>query len=141
MSYHLSTITCQTTQPIEIIDITADVRAALDATGLQQGAATLLSRHTTACLNINEREEQLKQDMTTFLKRFIPKNGDWLHNLDTIDGRHNAHSHLLGLFMNSSETVPFNDGQLLLGQWQSIFFIELDGPREKREVLVQIQGQ
>lgn len=141
MNYLLSTIACQTTRPIDIIDITGEVRAALEATGLQQGTVTLLSRHTTACLNINEREEQLKQDMTTFLKRFIPKDGDWLHNIDTIDGRDNAHSHLLGLFMGSSETVPFADGKLLLGQWQSIFFVELDGPREKREVLVHIQGE
>ncbi|ACF12088.1 protein of unknown function UPF0047 [Chlorobaculum parvum NCIB 8327] len=141
MNFHLTTIACKTDQPIDIIDITDDVRAALEATGLKQGTVTLLSRHTTACININEREEQLKQDMTTFLKRFIPKDGDWLHNLDTIDGRDNAHSHLLGLFMTSSETVPFADGNLLLGQWQSIFFIELDGPREKREVLVHIQGE
>lgn len=141
MNYLLSTIACQTTRPIEIIDITTDVRAALEATGLQQGTVTLLSRHTTACLNINEREERLKEDMTTFLKRFIPKDGDWLHNLDTIDGRDNAHAHLIGLFMSSSETIPFADGKLLLGQWQSIFFIELDGPREKREVLVHIQGE
>jgi len=141
MNYHLTTIACKTDQPIDIIDITDEVRAALEATGLKQGTVTLLSRHTTACININEREEQLKQDMTTFLKRFIPKDGDWLHNLDTIDGRDNAHSHLLGLFMTSSETVPFADGKLLLGQWQSIFFVELDGPREKREVLVHIQGE
>ncbi|HHE31115.1 MAG TPA: YjbQ family protein [Chlorobaculum parvum] len=141
MNFHLTTIACKTDQPIDIIDITDDVRTALEATGLKQGTVTLLSRHTTACININEREEQLKQDMTTFLKRFIPKDGDWLHNLDTIDGRDNAHSHLLGLFMTSSETVPFADGNLLLGQWQSIFFVELDGPREKREVLVHIQGE
>lgn len=141
MNFHLTTIACKTDQPIDIIDITDGVRAALEATGLKQGTVTLLSRHTTACININEREEQLKQDMTTFLKRFIPKDGDWLHNLDTIDGRDNAHSHLLGLFMTNSETVPFADGKLLLGQWQSIFFVELDGPREKREVLVHIQGE
>jgi secondary thiamine-phosphate synthase enzyme len=141
MNYHITSIACQTTRPIEIIDITADVRAALEATGLQQGTVTLLSRHTTACININEREERLQQDMTTFLKRFVPKDGDWLHNLETIDGRDNAHSHLLGMLMNSSETIPFSEGKLMLGEWQSVFFIELDGPRQKREVLVHIQGE
>ncbi len=141
MNFHTAAIPCQTTRPIEIIDITTDVRAALEATGLQQGTITLLSRHTTACININEREERLQKDMATFLKRFIPKDGDWLHNLETIDGRDNAHSHLLGLFMNSSETIPFSEGKLMLGEWQSIFFIELDGPRPKREVLVHIQGE
>jgi secondary thiamine-phosphate synthase enzyme len=141
MNYHITTLSCQTSQPIDIIDITADVRAALEATGLKHGTVTLLSRHTTACININEREERLQQDMITWLKRFIPKDGDWLHNLETIDGRDNAHSHLLGLFMNSSETIPFSEGKLMLGEWQSIFFIELDGPRPKREVLAHIQGE
>jgi secondary thiamine-phosphate synthase enzyme len=141
MNFHIATIACQTERPIDIIDITADVRATLEATGLKQGTVTLLSRHTTACININERETRLQQDMATFLKRFIPKDGDWLHNLETVDGRDNAHSHLLGLFMNSSETIPFSEGKLMLGEWQSIFFIELDGPRPKREVLVHIQGE
>jgi secondary thiamine-phosphate synthase enzyme len=141
MNYHSTTISCQTNHPIDIIDITAEVRSALEATGLQQGTLTLLSRHTTACININEKEERLMQDMTTFLKRFIPKDGDWLHNLETVDGRDNAHSHLLGLFMSSSETIPFTEGRLMLGEWQSIFFIELDGPRPRREILVHIQGE
>jgi secondary thiamine-phosphate synthase enzyme len=141
MKYQTTSISCQTASPIDIIDITANVRAALEATGLKQGTVTLLSRHTTACININEREERLQQDMTTFLKRFIPKDGDWLHNLETVDGRDNAHSHLLGLFMSSSETIPFSDGKLMLGEWQSIFFIELDGPRPKREVLAHFQGE
>jgi secondary thiamine-phosphate synthase enzyme len=141
MNYHSTTIACQTNQPIDIIDITGEVRAALEETGLQRGTVTLLSRHTTACININEREERLQQDMVIYLKRLVPKDGDWLHNLETVDGRDNAHSHLLGLFMNSSETIPFSEGKLMLGEWQSIFFIELDGPRPKREVLVHIQGE
>jgi secondary thiamine-phosphate synthase enzyme len=141
MKYYSTTIFCQTNQAIEIIDITSEVRDTLIASGMIQGTVTLLSRHTTACININEKEERLMQDMTTFLKRFIPKDGDWLHNLETVDGRDNAHSHLLGLFMNSSETIPFSDGKLMLGEWQSIFFIELDGPRSKREVLLYIQGE
>jgi len=141
MNYQNTTISCQTNRPVDIIDITAEVRSALEATGLQQGTVTLLSRHTTACININEKEERLMQDMSTFLKRFIPKDGDWLHNLETVDGRDNAHSHLLGLFMSSSETIPFEEGGLMLGEWQSIFFIELDGPRPRREILVHIQGE
>ncbi|NTU52608.1 MAG: YjbQ family protein [Chlorobiaceae bacterium] len=141
MHYQTITISCKTSQPIDIIDITAEVRSALDVTGLKQGTVTLLSRHTTASININEREERLQQDMISFLKRFIPKDGNWLHNLETLDGRDNAHSHLLSLLMNSSETIPFSQGRLMLGEWQSIFFIELDGPRPQRQVLVHIQGE
>jgi secondary thiamine-phosphate synthase enzyme len=141
MKYHISTITCPTNFPIDIIDITEQVRSELEATGLHEGTVTVLSRHTTACININEKEPRLVQDMTTFLKRLVPRDGDYLHNLEPIDGRDNAHSHLLGLFMNSSETIPFSEGRLLLGEWQSIFLIELDGPRTLRQVIVQIQGE
>lgn len=134
------TIRRQTTKPIEIIDITAEVSAALLASGLERGQVTVISRHTTAFVNINEKEERLLEDMETYLKRLVPKDGNYLHNLNPVDGRHNAHSHLLGLFMNSSETIPFSDKKLLLGEWQSIFLIELDGPREERSVLLQISG-
>ena len=134
------TVRRRTTKPIEIIDITAEVSAALLSSGLERGQITVISRHTTAFININEKEERLLEDMETYLKRLVPKDGNYLHNLNPVDGRHNAHSHLLGLFMNSSETIPFAETKMLLGEWQSIFFIELDGPREERSILLQISG-
>ena len=140
MQIKTHTITVRTTKPIEIIDITAEIRAALSSTGLERGQITVISRHTTAFININEKEEHLLEDMETFLKRLVPKDGNYLHNLNPIDGRHNAHSHLLGLLMNTSETIPFSQGKLLLGQWQSVFFVELDGPRKERNILLQISG-
>ncbi len=111
------------------------------ASGVRDGLATATSLHTTARVNVNEREPQLEKDIVTFLKRFVPCDGDWLHNLAAVDGRDNAHSHILGLFMNSSESIPVADGELVLGSWQSIFFIELDGPREKRGLELQIMGE
>ena len=134
------TIHVSTSKPLEIIDITTEVTAALAASGLDKGQVTVISRHTTAFININEKEERLLEDMEIFLKRLVPKDGNYLHNIKPLDGRHNAHSHLLGLFMNSSETIPFSEGKLLLGQWQSLFFVELDGPRNERTILVQISG-
>jgi secondary thiamine-phosphate synthase enzyme len=74
------------------------------------------------------------------MKRLVPRDGDYLHNLAPVDDRDNAHAHLLGLFMNSSETIPLAGGALLLGNWQSIFFIELDGPRPRRALDLQILG-
>jgi secondary thiamine-phosphate synthase enzyme len=141
MPFHTTTIPCRTTRPIDIVDITEEVRSALEASGLRQGTVTVLSRHTTACININEREPHLVQDMITFLKRLVPRDGDYLHNLEPVDGRDNAHAHLLGLFMNSTESIPFAEGRMLLGEWQSIFLVELDGPRDNRQVFVQIQGE
>lgn len=134
------TINAQTTRPIEIIDISSEISAAILASGLDRGQVTVISRHTTAFININEKEERLLEDMETWLKRFVPKDGNYLHNISPIDGRHNAHSHILGMFMNSSETIPFSKGKLMLGEWQSIFFVELDGPRKERTILLQISG-
>ncbi|MFZ1109554.1 MAG: secondary thiamine-phosphate synthase enzyme YjbQ [Rhodomicrobium sp.] len=131
----------QTVDPIQILDITAKVKEWVAASGVRDGLATATSLHTTARVNVNEREPQLEKDIVTFLKRFVPCDGDWLHNLAAVDGRDNAHSHILGLFMNSSESIPVADGELVLGSWQSIFFIELDGPREKRGLELQIMGE
>jgi secondary thiamine-phosphate synthase enzyme len=130
-----------TVEPIQILDITGKVRDWVASSGIKDGLLTLISPHTTARVNVNEREPQLQRDMVAHLKRSVPRDGDWMHNLAPVDGRNNAHAHLLGLFMNSSETIPVAGGKLVLGGWQSIFFIELDGPRERRGLDLQILGK
>jgi secondary thiamine-phosphate synthase enzyme len=134
-------IELSTEAPLQVIDITQRVRERLAASGLRDGLVTLVSQHTTARVNLNEREAQLQRDMVTFLERLVPKDGDYLHNLAPVDDRHNAHSHLLGLFVNASESIPVRNGEPLLGDWQSVFFVELDGPRPRRRVLLQYLGR
>ncbi len=129
-----------TAEPIQILDVTETVRDWIASTGIIEGLLTVTSPHTTARVNVNEREAQLQRDMVTFLKRLVPRDGDWLHNLAPVDDRDNAHAHLLGLFMNSSESIPVAGGALVLGGWQSIFFIELDGPRDRRGVDLHLLG-
>lgn len=140
MKYLTKKIVRETVDPIQIIDVTDEVRESIASCGLKKGQATIVSQHTTAFININEHEPRLLEDMVTFLKRLVPKDGGYLHNIAPVDGRDNAHSHLMGLFMNSSETVPFESGKLLLGEWQSIFLVELDGPRKNRNLLMYISG-
>jgi secondary thiamine-phosphate synthase enzyme len=137
----LDKISLETSEPIQIVDITEQVRARCAASGLRNGLVTVISNHTTARVNLNEREAQLQRDMVTFLKRLVPRDGDYLHNLAPVDDRDNAHSHLLGLFMNASETIPVADGELVLGGWQSLFFVELDGPRSERSVTLRFIGE
>ncbi|EIC22528.1 secondary thiamine-phosphate synthase enzyme YjbQ [Thiorhodovibrio frisius] len=141
MQMVLDELTLATHHPIEIIDVGQQVRERCNRAGIRSGLATLISRHTTARVNLNEREPQLQQDMLTFLKRFIPRDGDYQHNIAPVDDRDNAHAHLLGLFMNASESIPIVDGELLLGEWQSVFFVELDGPRPSRTLTLQFLGQ
>ena len=128
------TLTVATTRPIEIIDLTAPVRAWVHASGVLDGLLTVISPHTTARVTINECERELQHDMVRFLERVAPAGAVYGHNRAPVDDRVNAHAHLLGLFINASESVPVADGDLTLGAWQSLFLVELDGPREVREV-------
>ncbi|MBB1073088.1 YjbQ family protein [Rhodoferax sp. 4810] len=129
-----------TTQPIEIIDVTALIRERIKPLGIDNGLLTVMSAHTTACVNINECEPHLQRDMLTFLKRFVPRDGDYAHNVVATDGRDNAHSHLMALLMTASVSIPIVNGELLIGGWQSVFFIELDGPRPQRRLTLHLMG-
>jgi secondary thiamine-phosphate synthase enzyme len=127
-------LTLETAAPIAIIDLTELVRAWVQASGVRDGLLTVLSPHTTARLTLNERDPALQRDMVAFLERIAPRDQAYEHNLDTVDDRDNAHAHLLGLFLPASVTIPVTGGDLELGGWQSLFFVELDGPRRTRTV-------
>ena len=129
-----------TTQPIELLDITEPVQAWVRSTGVTHGLLTVMSPHTTARITVNERETELQQDMVRWLEALAPAAADYGHNRVPVDDRLNAHSHLLGLFMNASESIPVSDGVLDLGGWQSLFFVELDGPRLQREVKLYLMA-
>ena len=129
-----------TTEPIQIMDITTQVKQLLADSGVSNGQLTLISSHTTAFVSLNEFEPGLQQDMVEYLGRVAPPGAGYRHDVNPVDGRLNAHSHLAGLFLNPSLSIPIVKGKLLLGGWQSILFIELDGPRETRSLHVQILG-
>lgn len=129
-----------TVHPIEILDLTDAVRAWVRESGVRHGLLTVMSPHTTARITLNEREGELQKDMVRFLEWLAPADGEYGHNRAPVDDRLNAHSHLIGLFLNASESIPVVDGDLLLGGWQSLFFVELDGPRESREVVLHLMG-
>jgi len=137
----MNTVKLQTTKPIEIIDITDKVKDIVVEVGVRNGLINIITQHTTTAININEREPGLQEDMLRFLTEFVPREAGYTHDKNAADGRPNAHSHLMTMFTNASETIPIEDGKMLLGNWQSIFFIELDGPREERKVIVKIIGE
>ena len=133
-------LTLASSAPIEFLDITEPVRAWVRASGVRDGLLTVTSPHTTARITRNERERELQRDMVRFLEQLAPRDADYGHNVAPVDDRLNAHAHLLGLFMPAGETIPVADGDLLLGGWQALFFVELDGPRARREVHLQLLG-
>ena len=127
-------------------DITQDVCALIRESGLQWGQVTVFSNHTTAAIRLQEHEPLLLEDMCAMLERLAPSGGDYRHNDFSVrtvnmhpDESPNGHSHCQHLMLNTSETVPLVDGQLQLGEWQSIFLIELDHPRDRR-VTVNVLG-
>jgi secondary thiamine-phosphate synthase enzyme len=141
MKYFTETITLATTSPLEFVDITDRVRAAFGRSGVTRGIVQVFSAHTTAAIRVNERCERLQRDMVKRLRDFAPSGNGYEHDADTVDGRANAHSHLMSLALGASESIPVAGGRLQLGEWQSVFFIELDGPRDARSATVTIVGE
>jgi secondary thiamine-phosphate synthase enzyme len=114
----------ETTERLSVVDITDRVERALPADA--SGTATVFVRHTTAALTLNEAEPRLLGDFETALAGLVPDTG-WEH--DTLDG--NADAHVRAMLVGPSVTVPVADGALASGTWQSVLFVECDGPRTR----------
>ncbi len=130
----------------EFIDITDDVQEIVTESGVRFGQVTVFSTHTTAAIKVNENEPLLLQDMARILRQIAPIQAEYEHNdfsrrtVNIDEGEcKNGHSHCQHLFLSTSETIPIVDGALASGQWQRIFLVELDQPRQRR-VLVNIIG-
>jgi secondary thiamine-phosphate synthase enzyme len=133
-------IKVSTTKPIEFIDITDDVTSIIKNSKVSTGYAIIFSQHTTGAIRISEFESSLMTDLAAFFEKLAPESGNYLHNTTNVDNRRNAHSHLQSILLNSSETVPIKDGKLMLGKWQKIFFIEVDGSRTERKITIEVVG-
>ena len=124
-----------TTKRTEVVDVTGLVEGAVRASGVREGVAIVHSPHTTTAVVVNEREGRLVQDLLEWAARMAPEGAGYRH--DATDG--NAHAHLRGIMMGASVTIPVTGGRLALGTWQSVLFVELDGPRS-RKLNVQVLG-
>ena len=122
--------------PVELVDITDNVKDEVRKTGIQNGLCVVSTRHTTSSIIINENESGLRTDIIDLLDKLIPPSAGYQH--DRIDN--NADAHLKAVMLGSSETIPIIEGRLELGTWQRVFFVELDGPR-KRNVNITIISQ
>jgi len=116
--------TVSTDERLDVVDVTDRVADAVPADAA--GTVTVFVEHTTAGVVVNEAEPNLLDDVETFLSELVP-DGGWEH--DQLDD--NADSHLRALLLGPGETVPVVDGAPALGRWQSILFVECDGPRER----------
>jgi secondary thiamine-phosphate synthase enzyme len=122
-----------TKESTELIDITQNVKEIVSRKGVDSGVCVIFTKHTTTGIIINENETGLRSDILKLLNELVPTGKGYLH--DQIDS--NAHSHLRAVVLGSSETIPIENGTLVLGTWQSVLFVECDGPR-RREVFVMV---
>lgn len=100
----------------------------------ESGICTVFVRHTTAGVVVNENEHRLLSDIEGFLEEVVPGDGGYHH--DTIDD--NADAHLRSILLGESVTVPVSAGKLALGTWQSVLFVESDGPRPREVEVVTV---
>jgi secondary thiamine-phosphate synthase enzyme len=127
----------------EFHDLTPQLRGVISESGIRQGWVIVSSLHTTCAVILNENEPRLLGDIKGVLDRLAPKDAYYLHNdifaRNLPDEPLNAHSHIAAILLGASKALSLVDGALVLGTWQSVLFVELDGPR-RRKVNVQIIG-
>lgn len=125
-------ITIQTHSKTELLDITDEIERAIEDSKRKDGFCIIFVPHTTAALAINENADpSVKEDILSKLNELVPFNGKYRH----MEG--NAAAHIKSSIVGCSKSVIVENGRLLLGTWQGIYFCEFDGPR-KREVWIKV---
>jgi len=119
----------------ECIEITDRVRDIVHDSGVESGLCHVMVLHATAAIVVNENDDpNIGVDLLRSLDSNVPAHDGWLH--DRIDN--NAAAHIKAAMLGPSELIPISDGDLVLGRWQGIVVVELDGPRSGRRVAVTI---
>ncbi|MGZ3597253.1 MAG: secondary thiamine-phosphate synthase enzyme YjbQ [Syntrophales bacterium] len=115
----------------EMIDITDRIRILVKESRIKSGVCHVFVPHTTAAVTINENADpDVPRDILTELEKIIPFNDHYRH----VEG--NSAAHIKASIVGASETVFIENGDLVLGTWQSIFFCEFDGPRSRRVIVM-----
>jgi secondary thiamine-phosphate synthase enzyme len=138
---HGETLTIETNERIELVDLTDRLMALARKQGVREGFLNIWSLHTTCAVFINEFQSALLADIKQFLEHVVARDAEWLHNdpAHSDCDRMNADSHLRALLLGHSMTLQISGGEIVLGQWQRVLMAELDGPRA-RSLRVQIVG-
>ena len=129
MLYRLSV---RTRGKVDFQDVTGTVHETIGASGVQSGVCHVFVPHTTAGVTINEHADpSVVEDIMVQLDKMIPQHGGYRH----LEG--NSPAHIKASLVGSSQTMFVEDGRLVLGTWQGVFFCEFDGPRN-RSLLINI---
>ncbi|UCH88805.1 MAG: YjbQ family protein [Thermoplasmata archaeon] len=138
MSVYSGSIKLKTSGEVDMIDITSEVAGHIRKSKMKDGIVCVFVPGATGAVTTIEYEDGLLKDFPIALERLMPKNMQYHHELRWHDG--NGHSHVRASFLGPSLSVPFSGGQLILGTWQQIVFVELDTHSRRRDLIVQIVG-
>src|SRR5579863_1269644 len=131
---HPRSIQVQTHSRIEFKDVTSEIQKLIADSGVRSGVCYVFTPHTSAAVLVQENDDPaLQRDVDNFLSGLAPRDKDYHHN----DG--NCDAHLKASVIGCSKTLMVENGRLLLGRWQGVFFCEFDGPRE-RQLHVKLVG-
>jgi secondary thiamine-phosphate synthase enzyme len=143
METKMATVTFESKKQFELIDVTSHIKDAVRESGVQNGIAVVYNPHTTAAIRVNHNEPLLLQDIMKMLFRLVPVDINYSHDVfelrenPELNERSNGHAHVKAFLLGSSESFIIESGTVLLGQKQSIFFVEFDGGR-KRDFNIKI---
>jgi len=162
---HFEQLGVETGRTVSMVDITAEVAAAVEKCGCVEGTVTVLAKHSTVGVMLNEFEERFVSDARQWLLKIAPPSYPWLHN--DIDFRAgppgypggddawramrmkeppNAHSHVIQFVVGTTEAIPIHEGKMTIGTFQNIIVVDADGPTgdlgspKTRTICVQVQG-
>ena len=128
------TISIETRKKYELVDITHQIKEIVKQAKVKGGFCQVYVPHATAAIIINENyDPDICDDFLDSLNDLIPE-GKWRH--DRVDG--NGAAHIKAAILGPSETIPIQNGNLLLGQWQACMFCELDGPRQRKIIITVV---
>jgi secondary thiamine-phosphate synthase enzyme len=131
----LITQTVRTRTRSEMIDVTDQVAAAIDKVALREGMVIVYVPHTTAAVTINENADpDVRHDMLKKLDTLVPKHEAYYQH-----GEGNSDSHVKTSLVGNSATILVEEGRLVLGQWQGIYFCEFDGPRHRNLIIKLVE--
>jgi secondary thiamine-phosphate synthase enzyme len=130
-----TTLTIHSRARAQAIEVTEQVQAVVALSGVSDGLCTVYVPHTTAGIFINENADpDVLTDFFAVMDRLVPWDAAYRHE----EG--NAAAHIKATLIGTSQAVPVRDGQLTLGRWQGIFFVEFDGPRERQCLVSVVAG-
>lgn len=142
---HREEVGVETPAGVQFLDVTRLVAAVVERSGIVEGLVAVQSLHTTAAVVVNEAEPLLLEDLRAALERAAPRPLPYRHDDLGLrrdvgpDEPANGHAHCKALMLRASETLAVAEGRPRLGRWQSVFLVELDGPRA-RTLAVTVLG-